>query len=335
MDDSRTSRHSVWSQFSSPILENAVVMDFEEREQAREIEIRKVRRSINEMSKLLEEMQLTMCGPLQSDPVPSSSSDQNYTDAYSTAQETPMSSSAFPRRASPAFGFSMNKTRSPDVRETESEVRVHKPQFAEVPPRASMRASVLEADGKPSPREEVFRATDQEIVDITGLNPKRRHRHKKGHARKHSKHSAEKSERSTERLSERNSEGSYSTHLSSQGEGRRASTLPQSTPYSQSTQHPQVPPIPRHQYTRSKMPRSKSTSSVEKAEFTKEGVEQMLHSGDYKLEDIDLPASERKLLEKFISTLSKLSVEVYMDEEKRQEGRRRMNNALKALEGWL
>ena len=55
----------------------------------------------------------------------------------------------------------------------------------------------------------------------------------------------------------------------------------------------------------------------------------------YDIEDIGLPAPERHLLEKFIDTLGKLSIEVQMDEGKRQEGRRRLNNALRALEGWI
>lgn len=71
--------------------------------------------------------------------------------------------------------------------------------------------------------------------------------------------------------------------------------------------------------------------------FTKKSLQNMMETNpsQYDIEDIGLPAPERHLLEKFIDTLGKLSIEVQMDEGKRQEGRRRLNNALRALEGWI
>ncbi|KAK9368622.1 hypothetical protein V1509DRAFT_622233 [Lipomyces kononenkoae] len=50
---------------------------------------------------------------------------------------------------------------------------------------------------------------------------------------------------------------------------------------------------------------------------------------------IRLGMEHKRMLEKFIETLGKLSVEVSLDEKKREEGRRRMDNAMLALEGWI
>ncbi|KAK9362694.1 hypothetical protein V1504DRAFT_431708 [Lipomyces starkeyi] len=50
---------------------------------------------------------------------------------------------------------------------------------------------------------------------------------------------------------------------------------------------------------------------------------------------IKLGMEHKRMLEKFIETLGKLSVEVSFDEKKREEGRRRMDNAMLALEGWI
>jgi hypothetical protein len=54
-----------------------------------------------------------------------------------------------------------------------------------------------------------------------------------------------------------------------------------------------------------------------------------------RLDDIDLPPDERHLLEKFVDALSKLSVEINVDDGKRVEGKRRLHNALRAIEGWI
>ncbi|ODQ63762.1 hypothetical protein NADFUDRAFT_44061 [Nadsonia fulvescens var. elongata DSM 6958] len=53
------------------------------------------------------------------------------------------------------------------------------------------------------------------------------------------------------------------------------------------------------------------------------------------LETLQLPPDERRTIEQFIDTLSKLSIEMSLDDKKRPEGRRRLNNALRALEGWI
>ncbi|KAK9241381.1 hypothetical protein V1525DRAFT_392987 [Lipomyces kononenkoae] len=50
---------------------------------------------------------------------------------------------------------------------------------------------------------------------------------------------------------------------------------------------------------------------------------------------IRLGMEHKRMLEKLIETLGKLSVEVSYDEKKREEGRRRMDNAMLALEGWI
>lgn len=75
----------------------------------------------------------------------------------------------------------------------------------------------------------------------------------------------------------------------------------------------------------------------QKRNFTKKSLENMMEQNPspYDIADIGLPRPERLLLEKFIDSLSKLSIEVQMDGGKREEGRRRLNNALRALEGWF
>lgn len=60
-----------------------------------------------------------------------------------------------------------------------------------------------------------------------------------------------------------------------------------------------------------------------------------LSNNSFRLDEIDLPPDERHLLEKFIDALSKLSVEINMDERKKVEGKRRLQNALRAIEGWI
>lgn len=70
--------------------------------------------------------------------------------------------------------------------------------------------------------------------------------------------------------------------------------------------------------------------------FTKKSIEDLMkEQPQIDIEDIGLPGPERRLLERFIDSLSKLSIEVQMDERKREEGLRRLNNALRALEGWI
>lgn len=81
---------------------------------------------------------------------------------------------------------------------------------------------------------------------------------------------------------------------------------------------------------------SDKTNERRRRTFAKKSIESLLaHNPGYELEEIDLPAPERRLMDKFIDSLSKLSIEVQMDEAKRAEGLRRLNNALRALEGWI
>ncbi|KAK9454543.1 hypothetical protein V1511DRAFT_460564 [Dipodascopsis uninucleata] len=49
----------------------------------------------------------------------------------------------------------------------------------------------------------------------------------------------------------------------------------------------------------------------------------------------NLELEHKRMLEKFIETLGRLSVDISFDDKKREEGRRRMDNALLALEGWI
>ncbi|ANB12598.1 hypothetical protein AWJ20_856 [Sugiyamaella lignohabitans] len=81
-----------------------------------------------------------------------------------------------------------------------------------------------------------------------------------------------------------------------------------------------------------------STSRVpRKAVFSQPNIQRLLQLADdaFDLDQIDLPPDERHLLEKFIDALSKLSVEINLDDGKRVEGKRRLHNALRAIEGWI
>lgn len=70
--------------------------------------------------------------------------------------------------------------------------------------------------------------------------------------------------------------------------------------------------------------------------FSAESLQALLKSaGPFDLANFDLPSEEMNLLNTFVDALSKLTVEIQLDTKKRPEGRRRLNNALRALEGWI
>lgn len=74
----------------------------------------------------------------------------------------------------------------------------------------------------------------------------------------------------------------------------------------------------------------------QRLDFTKKSIEGLMEKqSQLDIDDIGLPGPERRLLERFIDSLSKLSIEVQMDERMRKEGIRRLKNALRALEGWI
>lgn len=71
--------------------------------------------------------------------------------------------------------------------------------------------------------------------------------------------------------------------------------------------------------------------------FSQPNIQHLMEmsNNSFQLDQIDLPPDERHLLEKFIDALSKLSVEINLDERKKVEGKRRLQNALRAIEGWI
>lgn len=77
--------------------------------------------------------------------------------------------------------------------------------------------------------------------------------------------------------------------------------------------------------------------SCSKSAFAQPNIQRLLDLADdsFRLDQIDLPPDERHLLEKFVDALSKLSVEINLDDGKRVEGKRRLHNALRAIEGWI
>lgn len=71
--------------------------------------------------------------------------------------------------------------------------------------------------------------------------------------------------------------------------------------------------------------------------FSHASVQKLLDLSEstFKLNDIDMPPTERQLIEKFVDALAKLSAEISDDKKKRPEGLRRLHNALRAIEGWI
>ncbi|CAN6625289.1 hypothetical protein TRVA0_010S01376 [Trichomonascus vanleenenianus] len=81
----------------------------------------------------------------------------------------------------------------------------------------------------------------------------------------------------------------------------------------------------------------KVRSYTTKQPFSEATIEQLyeMASATLKLDDVDIPEDERVLIEKFVNAVSKLSIEINIDERKKLEGKRRLNNALRAIEGWF
>lgn len=71
--------------------------------------------------------------------------------------------------------------------------------------------------------------------------------------------------------------------------------------------------------------------------FTQSNIQYLMELSDatFCLDQIDIPATERQLIEKFVDALAKLSTDISADSQKRREGVRRLNNALSAIEGWI
>jgi hypothetical protein len=80
-----------------------------------------------------------------------------------------------------------------------------------------------------------------------------------------------------------------------------------------------------------------SAEASRKVVFSQPNIQRLLELADdtFQLDQIDLPPDEKHLLEKFVDALSKLSVEINLDDGKRLEGKRRLHNALRAIEGWI
>lgn len=78
-------------------------------------------------------------------------------------------------------------------------------------------------------------------------------------------------------------------------------------------------------------------ASTQKRPFSQASIQKLLDQNPnaFNLTDLDLPPTERALIEKFVNSLAKLSADITDDEHKRPEGIRRLNNALRAIEGWI
>lgn len=71
--------------------------------------------------------------------------------------------------------------------------------------------------------------------------------------------------------------------------------------------------------------------------FSQSSIQRLMDLSDisFKLDEIDMPPTERQLIEKFVNALAKLSADITDDQKKRPEGIRRLHNALRAIEGWI
>lgn len=86
----------------------------------------------------------------------------------------------------------------------------------------------------------------------------------------------------------------------------------------------------RDTYNRSVTPRQSKP-------FTQSSIQHLMDLSDatFCLDQIDIPPTERRLIEKFVDALAKLSTDISADSNKRREGVRRLHNALRAIEGWI
>ncbi|KAA8910737.1 hypothetical protein TRICI_004059 [Trichomonascus ciferrii] len=93
----------------------------------------------------------------------------------------------------------------------------------------------------------------------------------------------------------------------------------------------------RREKKREKRREQQHSSTNPQRPFSQPNIQQLMEmsNNSFRLDQIDLPPDERHLLEKFIDALSKLSVEINLDERKKVEGKRRLQNALRAIEGWI
>lgn len=80
-----------------------------------------------------------------------------------------------------------------------------------------------------------------------------------------------------------------------------------------------------------------AAGASEKRPFSQQSIQELLElsQSTFKLQEIDMPPTERLLIEKFVNSLAKLSADINGDANKRPEGIRRLNNALRAIEGWI
>lgn len=71
--------------------------------------------------------------------------------------------------------------------------------------------------------------------------------------------------------------------------------------------------------------------------FNQSSIQYLMELSDatFCLDHVDIPPTERQLIEKFVDALAKLSTDISADSNKRREGVRRLHNALRAIEGWI
>lgn len=83
--------------------------------------------------------------------------------------------------------------------------------------------------------------------------------------------------------------------------------------------------------------KNRNSGKYPKRPFSMASVKYLMDLSDatFKLDELDMPPTERQLIEKFVDALAKLSTDITADSHKRQEGVRRLNNALRAIEGWI
>lgn len=102
--------------------------------------------------------------------------------------------------------------------------------------------------------------------------------------------------------------------------------------------HPHAQSAPRDsKRSKSKMSLGSDMGATKSGAFSQPNIQRLMELADntLQLEQLDIPPDELRLLDKFVNALSKLSVEINLDDRKRLEGKRRLHNALRAIEGWI
>lgn len=367
-EDSESSRNSsIWSQMPTPELSTAAAVPVARTDAAKQVQIQRVRDSITEMSNILSElraMREQQWSPLAQSDMPESpavTADETvYLDAY---EQPPQSEDAGSSKHNRRASYSARSTSGHPERKHRQTLSASTGTSLDKPfrPRPSTEFERRFAHNVSS-LPESSKSTSQPPLPVSAPPPFSSRITPRVQAQSTSMDRPEAEDISKNAKEKILASGSNAARSSDAGQtagGERQIASVQEQPLADNNQKPKQRHRHRHKHksrehqgqnlyqadahNQGQDPAQKPDANVRtktadktRRSFAKTSIESLLaHSPAYELEEIDLPAPERRLMEKFIDSLSKLSIEVQMDEAKRKEGRRRLNNALRALEGWI